>query len=301
MKVSKMADEIRPRLGRGLAALIGEAEEPTGDSTRMRGQKKIPIEFLRPNPRNPRKTFDESDLDDLAASIKEKGIIQPILARPAPGLVDAYEIIAGERRWRAAQRAGLHEVPIIAVEADDQQALELAIIENVQRSDLNALEEASGYDRLSAEFGYSQTDLAKVIGKSRSHVANTLRLLKLPERTKQLLADGQISAGHARALLAHANPDLLAERIVGQGLNVREVERIVQEAAAGETSDASQGRAKRAGNHKDADTCALETALTIALGLNVTITHKGESGQVQVFYKSLEQLDSVCRRLRGEG
>ncbi|MEJ0092348.1 MAG: ParB/RepB/Spo0J family partition protein [Methylocella sp.] len=298
MKASKPAEDIRPRLGRGLAALIGDSEEPANASPRLRSQKKIPIEFLRPNPRNPRKSFAEDELDDLTASIKEKGIIQPILARPAPGVVDVYEIIAGERRWRAAQRAGLHEVPIISIDADDQQALELAIIENVQRSDLNALEEASGYDRLSAEFNYSQTDLAKVIGKSRSHVANTLRLLKLPERCKQLLAEGHISAGHARALLGFADPDGLAERIVAEGLTVRDVERIVQEETAKELADSSSATQKRAAKPKDADTRALENSLTTALGLKVKIANKGERGELRVAYTTLEQLDALCNRLR---
>ncbi|VTZ52563.1 Chromosome-partitioning protein ParB [Methylocella tundrae] len=290
MKSSKSADELRPRLGRGLAALIGDSEDQA--HARARGQKKVPIEFLRPNPRNPRKCFDEAELDDLAASVKEKGIIQPILARPAPGLVDAYEIIAGERRWRAAQRAGLHEAPIIVVEADDQQALELAIIENVQRSDLNALEEASGYDRLSAEFNYSQGDLAKVIGKSRSHVANTLRLLKLPEKCKRLLGEGLITAGHARALLGVADPDALAERIVAQGLSVRDVERIVQEAGDAERP------APRKPKEKDANTRSLETALTSGLGLKVTITGKGEKGELRIAYRTLEQLDFLCQRIQ---
>jgi ParB family chromosome partitioning protein len=299
MKTSKTAGDLRPRLGRGLAALIGDSEEPANGSGRLRSQRKIPIEFLRPNPRNPRRSFDEAELDNLTASIKEKGIIQPILARPAPGLADAYEIIAGERRWRAAQRAGLHEVPIISVEADDQQALELAIIENVQRSDLNALEEASGYERLGGEFGYSQTDLAKVIGKSRSHVANTMRLLKLPERSKRLLAEGLISAGHARALLGFADPDGLAERIVAQGLTVRDVERMAQEETAGALASPARADPKRAAKLKDADTRALEDALTTALGLKVTIAHRGESGELRVSYKSLEQLDAVCGRLRG--
>ncbi|WP_026607787.1 ParB/RepB/Spo0J family partition protein [Methylocapsa acidiphila] len=295
-----MADEPKPRLGRGLAALLGDAREaaPSGDVAR--GQKKVPIEFLRPNPRNPRKNFEEAELDDLAASIKEKGVLQPILARPAPGLADAYEIIAGERRWRAAQRAGLHEVPIISVEADDRQALEIAIIENVQRSDLNALEEASGYDRLGLEFGYSQGDLAKVIGKSRSHVANSLRLLKLPERTKQHLAAGRISAGHARALLAMSDADPLAERIVAQGLSVREVERIVQEEAERGLAQKGKGGPKRAAPEKDADTRALESALIAALGLKVSIANKGESGELRIAYKTLEQLDAICRLLKSD-
>jgi ParB family chromosome partitioning protein len=300
MKASKTPDELRPRLGRGLAALIGDSEEPNAGAPRTRGQKKIPIEFLRPNPHNPRKNFEDAGLDDLAASITEKGILQPILARAAAGLADAYEIIAGERRWRAAQRAGLHEVPIIIIEANDRQALELAIIENVQRSDLNALEEAAGYERLGLEFSYSQTDLAKVIGKSRSHVANTLRLLKLPERTKRLLAEGQISAGHARALLALADPDALAERIAAQGLSVREVERIVQEETAPTAERQEQGGQKRAAKTKDADTRALESALMEALGLTVSILNKGESGEMRISYKSLEQLDGLCRLLRSD-
>ncbi len=180
-------------------------------------KRKIPLAFLRPNPRNPRKDFNDQDLDDLVASIREKGIIQPILARTIAGHADAYEIIAGERRWRAAQRVGLHDVPVILVEADDSRHSKLAIIENVQRADLNALEEALGYQQLEAEYNYTQNDLAKVIGKSRSHVANTLRLLKLPEKTKRLLAEGQLSAGHARALLTRADADEIASRIVAQG------------------------------------------------------------------------------------
>ncbi len=199
-------EETRSRLGRGLAALIGDSGEEGAALVRARGQKRVPIEFLRANPRNPRTIFDEADLEELTASIREKGIIQPILVRTVPGTADAYEIIAGERRWRAAQRAGLHDVPIVTIEADDKQALEIAIIENVQRSDLNALEEALGYERLGAEFGYSQGDLARVIGKSRPHVANTMRLLKLPDRARGLLSTGRLSAGHARALLASRRP-----------------------------------------------------------------------------------------------
>ena len=219
-------------------------------SPRSRGQKKIPLAFLRPNPRNPRKAFDDQDLEDLVASIREKGIIQPILARTIAGLADIYEIIAGERRWRAAQRAGLHDAPVILVEADDRQALELAIVENVQRADLNALEEALGYQQLEKEYNYTQADLARVIGKSRSHVTNTLRLLKLPEKTKQLLAEGKLSAGHARALLTRADADEIAARIVAQGLSVRDVEKLAQKEPA-------QTKHKRAAEEKDADTRAL--------------------------------------------
>ncbi len=287
----RAGEELRPRLGRGLAALIGDSEDQA--LARAGGQKKAPIEFLRPNPRNPRKAFDEEDLEELAASIREKGILQPILVRPAPGLADAFEIIAGERRWRAAQRAGLHEAPIIVVEANDREALELAIIENVQRSDLNPLEEASGYERLGAEFNYSQSDLAKVIGKSRSHVANTLRLLKLPDRVRELLGQGQISAGHARALLALDHPGPLAERIVKEGLSVRDVERIVQDAAG----DGAKRETPRAPKEKDANTRSLESTLSEALGLKVTISGQGERGELRIAYRTLEQLDDVCRRL----
>jgi ParB family chromosome partitioning protein len=258
---------------------------------RARGQKRVPIEFLRANPRNPRTVFDEADLEELTASIREKGIIQPILVRTVPGAADAYEIIAGERRWRAAQRAGLHDVPIVTIEADDKQALEIAIIENVQRSNLNALEEALGYDRLAAEFGYSQSDLAKVIGKSRPHVANTLRLLKLPDRTRAFLSSGALSAGHARALLSAADPDALAEKVVAKGLSVRDVEKAVQREAEGGT-----GARTRPGG-KDADTRALEKRLSDRLGLAVEIAHKGEQGEVRIRYTTLEQLDRLVALL----
>jgi ParB family transcriptional regulator, chromosome partitioning protein len=290
MKAANMAEETRPRLGRGLAALIGDAADEGTAVARARGQKKIPIAFLRPNPRNPRRTFNDTDLDELIHSIREKGIIQPILARTLPGLADTYEIIAGERRWRAAQKAGLHEVPVITVEADDRQALELAIIENVQRTDLNALEEALGYQQLEREFGYSQSELANVIGKSRSHVANTLRLMNLPEKTKRLLAEGAISAGHARALLTSADADAIAARIVAQGLSVRDVERITQKSAGRASSKAPQD--------KDSDTRALEKTLSDALGLNVAISHRGEAGEVRIRYKSLDQFDDLCRKLK---
>jgi ParB family chromosome partitioning protein len=297
MKTSIMTEEARPRLGRGLAALIGEAGEETGAVQRARGQKKIPIEFLRPNPRNPRHQFDETSLQELADSIAAKGIIQPILARTVPGVADLYEIIAGERRWRAAQRAGLHEVPILTIEADDKQSLEIAIIENVQRADLNALDEALGYEKLGAEFGYSQGDLAKVIGKSRSHVANMLRLLKLPEKTKALLADGQLSAGHARALLAVADPDAIAEKISVQGLSVRDIERIGQKEAQ-QSAPPSAKAVVGPVPEKDADTRALEKSLSEDLGLFVAISHKGEKGELKIRYNTLEQLEVLCQKLK---
>src|SRR5262250_2019535 len=218
-----MAEEaVRSRLGRGLAALIGDVGEESAALERTRGQRRVPIEFLRPNPRNPRRNFPEAELDELAASIRERGIIQPILVRTARGAADSYEIIAGERRWRAAQRAGTHEVPIVLLEVSDKEALELAIIENVQRSDLNALEEANGYQALADEFKYSQDDIAKIVGKSRSHVTNTVRLLRLPDGVQEFIRSGKISAGHARALLGQPDPETLAQAIVAQGLSVRQ-------------------------------------------------------------------------------
>ena len=296
-----MAEEaVRSRLGRGLAALIGDVGEEVAAVERSRGQRRVPIEFLRPNPRNPRKSFDEQELEDLAGSIREKGIIQPILVRTLPGMADVYEIIAGERRWRAGQRAGLHEVPVLLVEAGDREALELAIIENVQRSDLNALEEALGYEQLVAEFGYAQADLARIIGKSRSHVANTLRLLKLPDAVKGMVAQGQLSAGHARALLSVPEPEGTAKRVVERGLNVRDVERLAQDEVAVAAQRAKAPSAATPKPDKDADTRALEKALEDALGMVVAIQHGSRGGELRIRYKTLEQLDSVCHRLRGQ-
>ena len=281
------AVETRPRLGRGLAALLGGAN-PLPEAAR--GARQTPIEFLRPNPRNPRKRFDDSELEELAASIKERGIIQPVVVRAISGVADAYEIIAGERRWRAAQRAGLHEIPVLVVEAGDREALEIAIVENVQRTDLNALEEAAGYTRLGADHGYSHGDIARVVGKSRSHVANTCRLTTLPEHTRSLLAGGQISAGHARALLAVADPDALAGRIVAEGLTVRDIERL------GENSGKT-ARPRRGAAPVDADTKALEDKLALALGTKVTIRHGGEMGEIRLAFRDFDQLDDFCRRL----
>lgn len=290
-----MAEEPRRRLGRGLAALLGDAAGEETAIERPRGQRRIPIEFLRPNPRNPRLSFREEDLADLTASIREKGIIQPVVVRGIAGVADAYEIIAGERRWRAAQAAGLADVPVVIHEADDREALELAIIENVQRADLNAIEEAKGYERLAAEFGYSQSEVAKIIGKSRSHVANTLRLLNLPEATRKLVGEGAISAGHARALLGVADPDAVARRIVAQGLTVRDVERLAQEAQQPRRADA--GKAAKPGQAKDADTRAIEKTLSDALGMKVDIRHDGDRGEVRIRYASLDQLDAICQML----
>lgn len=291
-----MAEEQgRSRLGRGLAALIGDVGDEIGALERARGQRRVPVEFLRPSARNPRRSFADDELEDLTASVRERGILQPIIVRPLKGMADAYEIIAGERRWRAAQRAGLHEVPVIQVEADDREALEIAIVENVQRSDLNAIEEAAGYERLIAEFSYTQNDLARVIGKSRSHVANTLRLSKLPEPVRRMVAEGAVSAGHARALLSVAEPELMARRIVDEGLSVRDIERLVQEETRGESKSAP-GKPKP---EKDPDTRALEKALEEVLGLSVSIQHRPSGGgDMKIGYKTLDQLDALCRRLK---
>ncbi len=292
-----MAEEQgRSRLGRGLAALIGDVGDEIGAIERARGQRRVPVEFLRPSARNPRRNFVEVDLDDLTASIRERGILQPIIVRSIPGMMDAYEIIAGERRWRAAQRAELHDVPVILVEANDREALEIAIVENVQRTDLNAIEEAAGYERLIAEFNYTQNDLARVIGKSRSHVANTLRLSKLPEPVRKLVSEGAVSAGHARALLSVSDPEFMAQKIIDDGLSVRDIERIVQEEARGETKSAVPSKPKAV---KDPDTRALEKALEEALGLSVSIGHRANgAGEVKIGYKTLEQLDALCHRLK---
>ncbi len=294
-----MADEPRSRLGRGLAALIGETADATAAAAaaasaqdKGKGQKKVPTEFIKPNPRNPRKVFHDADLEDLTNSIREKGIIQPILVRANSTNPDLYELIAGERRWRAAQKAGIHEVPVIVVDVSDKEALEIAIIENVQRADLDPIEEAQGYEQLIAEFAYSQSDLAKVIGKSRPHVANTLRLARLPDAVKELIHSGKITAGHARALLSVKDPEAIAKRVVERGLTVRDVEKIAQDETEGHTPKA--GKAKP---QKDSDTRALEQALERLLGLTVTISHGKNGGELKIKYTTLDQLDAVCRRL----
>ena len=286
-------DPSRKRLGRGLAALIGEIDRP-GQPERpaTAADGKVPIEFVSPNPRNPRRSFADGDLADLAQSIREHGIVQPVVVRPAAES-GRYEIIAGERRWRAAQRAGLNEIPVIVRTVNDRVALELAIIENVQRADLNPVEEALGYQQLIDDHSYTQADLGQVIGKSRSHVANTLRLLKLPDVIRDMLVDGALSAGHARTLVTAADPASLAKLIVEGGLSVRQAEALAQapEEPRGET-------AARQPREKDADTAALEKMLSDVTGLRVSISHKDKGGEMKIGYRSLEQLDELCRRLR---
>ena len=288
-----MAEEgARNRLGRGLAALIGDVRSEAVIDRGARTPRRLPVGFLRANPNNPRKAFDAGDLEDLTASVKERGVVQPLIVRPLPG-ADAYEIIAGERRWRAAQKAGLHDVPVVIREASDKESLELAIIENVQRANLNVLEEARGYKQLVDLYKYTQNELADVIGKSRSHIANTLRLLDLPEAVQVFILGGRLTAGHARALLTLDDPLAGALRILNEGLTVRAVE------AIGESGGRMKGAGGRKPKAKDADTRALEKSLSDLLGLEVTIDHKSSGGQVRIHYTTREQLDDVCRRLRG--
>src|SRR6218665_3897878 len=284
-------DNSKRRLGRGLAALIGEMDQiPAADigaRPAVNPDRLVPIEFVGRNPRNPRRYFDESELQDLASSIRQHGIVQPGVVRTTAD--NRFEIIAGERRWRAAQLAGLTEIPVIIRDVDDRTALEIAIVENVQRSDLNPLEEALGYEQLIADHGYTQNDLGEIIGKSRSHVANSLRLLKLPDPVRDMLSDGSLSAGHARALVSTPDPVMLAKTIAQKGLSVRDAEKLAQNhiKAQGEPQE------KRSSGEKDSDTIALERSLSDALGLDVKINHKGGAGQIKISCRTLEQLEAV--------
>ncbi|MBC2883945.1 ParB/RepB/Spo0J family partition protein [Ochrobactrum sp. CM-21-5] len=289
-------DPSKKRLGRGLAALIGEIDRPAEErKAPVPVERSIPIEFVTRNPRNPRRMFAEADLEDLSQSIREHGVVQPIVVRPAPGQPDRFELIAGERRWRASQRAGIDTIPVIIRDVDDRVALEIAIVENVQRADLNAVEEALGYQQLIDNHDYTQNDLAQVIGKSRSHVANTLRLLKLPAQVQEFISDGSLSAGHARSLITMENPTALAERVVKEGLSVRQVEALAQAEARG---GAEPKPGKSAPVEKDADTKALEKLLSDVTGMKVEINHRERGGEVKIRYSSLEQLDEICRRLQ---
>ena len=290
-------DNSKRRLGRGLAALIGEMDQlpaaDIGERPTVNPDRLVPIEFVGRNPRNPRRYFDESELQDLASSIRQHGIVQPVVVRTTAD--NRFEIIAGERRWRAAQLAGLIEIPVIIRDVDDRTALEIAIVENVQRSDLNPLEEAMGYELLIADHGYTQNDLGEIIGKSRSHVANSLRLLKLPEPVRDMLASGTLSAGHARALIPTSDPVALAKAVVAKGMSVRDAERLAQNDIKAQ-SDPSHGQSTPK-DAKDADTLALERTLSDVLGLDVTVNHKGNGGQLRIAYKTLEQLEEICRLL----
>ncbi len=289
-------NEKPSRLGRGLAALIGDMATMEGArlADGSSSSKRLPVDFLIANRANPRRDFDPQQLEELTSSIREKGVMQPLLVRPTND-PNQFEIIAGERRWRASQRAGLNDVPVIIRDVDDKEALELAIIENVQRVDLNPLEEAMGYGQLIEQFEYTQNDLAQVIGKSRSHVANTLRLLKLPDDVRGMLASGELTAGHARTLITADDPVALAKRIVGGGLSVREAEVLTQREI-----NAPKKR-PAAAEQKDADTAALEKRLSDVLGLHVAIDHKDQGGRLEIRYRTLEQLDGICMKLTGYG
>jgi len=283
----KMEEHRRHGLGRGLSALIGD-EVPIAPKAEAQGRhpRTVPTAFLRPNRFQPRKTFSADDLDDLANSIREKGVLQPILVRPVAGEANAFEIVAGERRWRAAQMAKLHDVPIVVREMGDGEALELAIIENVQRADLNAIEEAAAYHELMDRFGYTQERVAQEVGKSRPHIANTIRLLKLPEGVKVMVRDGRLTAGHARTLVGLADAEARAKAIVDSALNVREAEH------------RSRTPVHKHEAVKDADTRALESNLSNMLGLKVQILDKGKKGgELRIGYRTLEQLDDLIRRL----
>lgn len=279
------------RLGRGLASLIGDLEDDQSEVANIDGQQLVALDAIEASSFNPRRDFDDADLDDLAASIREKGIVQPIIVRPAKK-AGRFEIVAGERRWRAAQRAAQHKIPIIVRTLSDQESLELAIIENVQRSDLNAIEEARGYKQLMDRYNHTQEDLSTIVGKSRSHLANMLRLLKLPKSVQALVEGGELSAGHARALVGHKDAEAVAKDIVRRGLSVRDVEALIQENGTSGKKKAAEPR------HKDADTLAAERELAEALGLTVALkSGKGEAGEVRIRYRSLEQFEEVRVRL----
>ena len=285
------ASPQKSRLGRGLASLIGEPANAPQRLPAEGEQRLVPIEHVQPSALNPRHSFKEEELEELAASIRERGLVQPLIVRPNGAAGTGYEIVAGERRWRACQRAGLHVIPVIVRDLTDKELLELAIIENVQRTDLNALEEAKGYSELVERFGYSQEELAQIIGKSRSHLANTLRLLKLPEPVQAMIHDGSLSAGHGRALVGREDAEALARRIIERGLSVRDIEAIV----AQEPGTPEPTRRKR---DKDADTLAFERELTEALGLKVEIKRgTAESGKLSIRYGNFDQLEYVKMRL----
>lgn len=299
------AKRPRPGLGRGLGALLGdiarEAPIQPGDQPTPGGVRMLPVGSLSPHPDQPRRHFEEAALDELAASIAARGLIQPIVVRPHG---KDYQIVAGERRWRAAQRARLHEVPVVVRDFDDAQTLEIALIENIQRQDLNAIEEAQAYQRLAGEFGHTQEALAKIVHKSRSHVANLLRLLELPDTVQAQVVTGALSMGHARALLGADEVESLADQVIARGLSVRETEKLTREAKGGGRKGSSGAdKAPRTGGQDaaDADIAALEGQLADLLGLSVRIAHGEKGGTLTLSYSTLDQLDMVCQRLTGEG
>ena len=289
-------------LGRGLSALIDESARPSTEEAPAQsrgGVREIEIGRIRPNPNQPRMHFSEESIDELADSIGERGVLQPILLRPHG---DGFEIIAGERRWRAAQRARLHSIPAIVREIDDSTTAELALIENIQRQDLNPLEEAEGYRQLIQRHGHTQDDVGRIVHKSRSHVANRLRLLDLPEFVRQSLLTGDISMGHARAVAPSGDPEDLTREIIAKGLSVRQAEARArrERSRPGPGADIGRASARNAAKTFDADLDALERQLGDILGLKVQVTHKGQGGSVSLHYSSLDQLDMICQRLSGE-
>ena len=287
--------EGRRGLGRGLSALLGEtdAENTAGQAAEAAGPREIPIELIHRNPDQPRRRFAEVEIAELADSIREKGVLQPVLVRPAPGMAGEYQLVAGERRWRAAQQAGLRAMPALIRDLDDKQVLEIAIVENVQREDLGPIEESLSYRSLIDKFGRTQEEVAQVVGKSRPHVANALRLLNLPAEVQTLLADGHLTAGHARALIGSINPLGLAQEVIARGLNVRDTEALVKRGAP-EKKSAEFATARAP---KDHDTASLESDLSDVLGLDVEIRDRGGAGELRIKYATLEQLDDLCRRL----
>ncbi|WP_199230118.1 ParB/RepB/Spo0J family partition protein [Azospirillum sp. TSH58] len=292
----------RASLGRGLSALFGEAAEDYSALDKVRQSKQVPIEFIHPGKYQPRRTFDDEALQGLVESIRDKGILQPLLVRRDSETTNSYELIAGERRWRAAQVAGLHEVPVVIRELSDREALEIALIENIQRQDLTPLEEAEGYKRLMEEFEHTQEDLARSVGKSRSHVANMMRLLALPDPVKGMVQDGALSAGHARALLTSSDPVSVAREVVKRGLNVRQTEDLMRGGAPTKPKKAGGGRGGAATDPtlKDVDLVNLEEEISARIGLKVAITPQGKGGSITIHYQTLDQLDDVLRRLGGE-
>lgn len=291
----------RASLGRGLSALFGDAEEDYAalDKVQTPG-KTVPIELVRPGRYQPRRNFDPEEMESLIASIREKGVLQPLLVRRDPEIAGEYELVAGERRWRAAQAAGLHEVPVVVRDLGDRDTLEIALIENVQRQDLTPLEEAEGYRRLMEEFQHTQEDLARAVGKSRSHVANLMRLLALPDSVKELMDRGDLTAGHARALLTAENPEYLAEEVVRRGLNVRQTEDLARGEKAKRESVGEAVRQAAAPRGRDPDLVNLEEEISAKIGLRVAINPQGKRGSITIHYQTLDQLDEVIRRLGDE-
>lgn len=283
----------RRGLGRGLSALMADVVQPAAEEAPRRADMRVPIERVEPNPNQPRRDFAEEALAELAASIREKGIIQPLIVRNNPRKPDSYEIVAGERRWRAAQIAQLHEVPVLLRDFDDGEVLEIAIIENIQRADLNPVEEAMGYRQLMDRFGHTQEKLAEALSKSRSHIANLLRLLNLPAEVQAWLREGKLSAGHARALVTAEDPVALARQVIARGLSVRETEQLAKSAGAGTRKPSTRGH-----SDKDADTRVLEQDLSANLGMAVVIDHRGhDGGKLTITYRDLDQLDELCQIL----